>query len=150
MSDDVDNPRATGTLRERTRRAMRDEVASIATRLFAEQGCSNTTVDQIAAEAGLSRTTFFRYFGTKEDVVLTWIDELGPRLLQAFSARPADEHPWRSLHRALGLVTDIHEADVQRRLDFESMLEANPTMKSRQREKQGEWQRLLIPPWPPA
>ncbi len=88
MSDDVDNPRATGTLRERTRRAMRDEVASIATRLFAEQGCSNTTVDQIAAEAGLSRTTFFRYFGTKEDVVLTWIDELGPRLLQAFF-RPA-------------------------------------------------------------
>ncbi len=37
--------------------------------LFEQQGYAATTVDQIAAEAGVGRTTFFRVFGSKEDVI---------------------------------------------------------------------------------
>lgn len=58
---------------------MRAEIAAVAVRLFQEQGFEKTTVDQIAAEAGLSRTSFFRYFATKEDVVLGHLEELGRR-----------------------------------------------------------------------
>jgi AcrR family transcriptional regulator len=63
-------------LRERkkakTRRLLRQE----ALRLFVEQGYDNTTVEQICDAADISPSTFFRYFPTKEDVVLT--DDPGP------------------------------------------------------------------------
>src|SRR5439155_14085043 len=96
---------APASLRERTRAAMRAEVSEVAFRLFAKQGFANTTVDQIAAEAGLSRTTFFRYFGTKEEVVLGKFGELGQEIAAALAARPKDERPWDSLRRAFDVVT---------------------------------------------
>ncbi|MBB2947790.1 AcrR family transcriptional regulator [Actinoplanes lutulentus] len=133
------------SLRERTRQAMRDEVSAIATRLFAEQGCDNTTVEQIAAEAGLSRTTFFRYFGTKEDVVLTWLEDLGPMLAAAFAARPATEHPWVSLRHTFDPIITMNAETPERSLAFLRMIEGSPTMKARHREKQRCWEELLVP-----
>src|SRR5262245_40593917 len=58
-------------------------------RLFAEKGYDNTTVEDIAYAAAISPRTFFRYFPTKEDVVL-W-DEYDPVIEDLFAARPADE-----------------------------------------------------------
>lgn len=59
------------SLRERNRtRAMRD-IESAALQLFEEQGYENTTVEQIARSAGASSATFFRYFGSKEEVLFT-------------------------------------------------------------------------------
>ncbi|GAA0461194.1 TetR family transcriptional regulator [Paractinoplanes deccanensis] len=142
-----DTPRQRGTLRDRTRRAMRDEVSAVATRLFAEQGCDNTTVEQIAAEAGLSRTTFFRYFGTKEDVVLTWLEDLGPGLAAAFAARPAGEHAWVSLRRAFDVLLEINADAPERALTFQRMLKGNPTMMARYRDKQQKWEDLLVAAW---
>ncbi|BAL89579.1 putative TetR-family transcriptional regulator [Actinoplanes missouriensis 431] len=141
MNDTAKKP----TLRQRTRQAMRAEVSAIATRLFAEQGCDNTTVEQIAAEAGLSRTTFFRYFGTKEDVVLTWLEELGPALVAAFRARPGDEHPWTSLRRTLDVFTAMNADAPERSLAFMRMLQESPTMTARYAERQQSWEDLLVP-----
>ena len=148
MSDTARTPatrRGPGSLRERTRQAMRAEVSAIATRLFAEQGCDNTTVEQIAAEAGLSRTTFFRYFGTKEDVVLSWLEDLGPALAAAFAGRPVDEHPWTSLRRAFDVITGINADAPEKTLAFLRMIEGNPTMRTRHRDKQQGWEELLVP-----
>lgn len=139
----TDTPRT--SLRARTRQAMRDEVSAIAIRLFAEQGCDNTTVEQIAAEAGLSRTTFFRYFGTKEDVVLTWVEELGPVLAATFAARPAGEDPWRSLRRTFDVLTRINADAPEKSLAFFRMIGGNPTMAARHREKHDGWVELLVP-----
>ncbi|MCX4747036.1 TetR family transcriptional regulator [Kitasatospora sp. NBC_01287] len=71
--------------KQRTRRALRQE----GYRLFAEQGWEATTVDQIAAAAEVSPATFFRYFPTKEDLVLS--DEYDPSMAAALLARPLDE-----------------------------------------------------------
>ncbi|HWS32172.1 MAG TPA: TetR family transcriptional regulator [Actinoplanes sp.] len=133
------------SLRERTRQVMRAEVSTIATRLFAEQGCDNTTVEQIAAEAGLSRTTFFRYFGTKEDVVLTWLADLGPGLATALRDRPAGEDPWVSLRRTFDVLTTINATEPEKSLAFYRMLDRNPTMGPRHRDKQDGWVELLVP-----
>lgn len=47
----------------------REAIAATAVRLFVEQGYDATTVGQIAREAGSSRATVFRYFGSKEDIL---------------------------------------------------------------------------------
>ena len=57
-------------LRERKKQKTRWAIQDHAMRLFAEQGYEATTVDQIAAAAEISPSTFFRYFKTKEDVVV--------------------------------------------------------------------------------
>ncbi|WP_231443645.1 TetR/AcrR family transcriptional regulator [Brevibacterium zhoupengii] len=63
--------RPTSDLRTRRRVEIRQQVGTVALRLFEEKGVSGTTVDDIAAEAGISPRTFFRHFETKEDAVLT-------------------------------------------------------------------------------
>ena len=57
-------------LLERSRRAARAEVARVGVALFLERGFDATTMDDVAAAAGVSRRTLFRYFGSKEEVAL--------------------------------------------------------------------------------
>ncbi|ACU72784.1 transcriptional regulator, TetR family [Catenulispora acidiphila DSM 44928] len=76
-------------LRERKKQQTRERIRREAYRLFAEQGYEATTVDQIAEAAEVSPSTFFRYFPSKEDVVLQ--DEYDPALADALRARPANE-----------------------------------------------------------
>ncbi len=71
----------------RTRRAIEDA----AVELFEMQGYEATTVEQIAACADVSTTTFFRYFPTKADVILSEQGDLVPALQQAIRSRPEDE-----------------------------------------------------------
>jgi len=58
-----------GSLRERKRQQTRIDLVRAAVRLFQQQGYEATTVDQIVELANYSKSTFFRYFGGKEDVV---------------------------------------------------------------------------------
>ncbi|MFF4350202.1 TetR family transcriptional regulator [Streptomyces sp. NPDC001530] len=136
---------APSTLRDRTRQAMRAEVSAVAFRLFAEQGFDKTTVDQIAAEAGLSRATFFRYFGTKDDVVLGHLEDVGRDIAARFAERPADERPWDSLRRAFDVVTEINADEPEKALAFVRMMSDTPSLKARHWEKQQAWQDLLVP-----
>jgi AcrR family transcriptional regulator len=76
------------SLRERKKRRTREAIRREAYRLFREQGYDATTVDQIADAAEVSPSTFFRYFPTKEDVVLT--DEYDPVLVRILRESPPE------------------------------------------------------------
>ncbi|WP_326558002.1 TetR/AcrR family transcriptional regulator [Micromonospora sp. NBC_01796] len=75
-------------LRERKKIRTRATIREHAMRLFAEQGYAETTVEQIAEAAEVSPSTLFRYFPSKERLVLT--DDLDPVLLTSFVDQPAD------------------------------------------------------------
>src|ERR1700760_518874 len=85
-------------LRERKKARTRATIRREALRLFREQGYQATTVEQVAAAAEVSPSTFFRYFPTKEDVVLQ--DDLEPLLIEALEHQP----------RELGVVAAVRSA----------------------------------------
>ena len=133
------------SLRDRTIRAVRSEITDTAIRLFREQGYDETTVEQIAAAAGMSRTSFFRYFGSKEDVILGRIDELGRRVCEALAARPTDEPVWESLRRAADtLIADIDAAPDARRKVMRTLY-ASHSLKAREVGRQLSWHDLMTP-----
>ena len=87
------------SLQERKQELVRAELFNAAWQLFGERGYEATTVAEIAAAAGVSRRTFFRYYASKEDVLVETSDELAEAMLAAMAERPLDEPPLRR-HRA--------------------------------------------------
>ncbi|MDQ3983434.1 MAG: TetR family transcriptional regulator, partial [Actinomycetota bacterium] len=81
------------SLRDDKKRRTRDALRRAAFRLFRERGFDATTVDVIAAEAGVSRTTFFRYYPTKEAVVFGRSQEVGEVFRRWIVERPRHENP---------------------------------------------------------
>src|SRR6185312_6579868 len=73
----------------------------IALRLFTEQGFEQTTVDQIAAAAGVSRRTFFRYFDAKSDVLWNEFDAEVDTIRGLLARTPADLSIMEGVRRAV-------------------------------------------------
>jgi AcrR family transcriptional regulator len=86
-------------LRERKKAKTRAAIQRHALRLFREQGYAATTVEQIAEAAEVSPSTFFRYFATKEDVVL--YDAFDPILFAQFAAQPAELSPIQAIRKSV-------------------------------------------------
>ncbi|MFE1198548.1 TetR family transcriptional regulator [Streptomyces olivaceoviridis] len=87
--------------RDRKKAATRRALLQTAARMFAEHGYQDTTVKGIAAAAGVTERTFFRYFPSKEDLIFTEILDLVPLLRREIPRRPADEPPLTAVLNAL-------------------------------------------------
>ena len=137
-------PATPTTLRDRARGAVRDEVSKQAWRLFATQGFELTTVEQIAAAAGMSRRTFFRYFESKEDLVLDRLLESGESVVRAMRERPADESPGRPCG---GLRGDRRASGGPRRdsRPLQLMLHREPVLRGTVTELHRRWLESLTP-----
>ena len=132
------------TLWQRTRQAAYAEITDTAMRLFLDQGFEQTTIDQIATMAGISRRSFFRYFGTKEDVVLGGLAQQGELMRDALESVPLTVEPWDALRQALHAVDALAvEPDVT--LKTAKMMYGTPSLRARSIEKHLHWQSLLVP-----
>ena len=107
MTDILDSSQARPDgLRERKKARTRASLREHALRLFREQGYQATTVEQIAAAAEVSPSTFFRYFPTKEDLVLQ--DDMDTRLMAAFEQQPPGLGPIAAVRAAVRQTLDSY------------------------------------------
>ncbi len=133
-------------VRERTRRAVRGELAQLAASLFVEKGYDETTIDDLAAAAGMSKRTFFRYFGSKEELVMGKYEYFGEQLAEDLAARPADEPIWVSLRQIFKRVADYVENDARRAesVAMEKIVRDHPTLNASYLERVSRMQELLL------
>jgi AcrR family transcriptional regulator len=132
-------------LRERTRRAVRDEVMVTAVALFASRGYAETTVAEIAAAAGVSERTFFRYFATKEDVVLRGFELLGAALADRLAQLPPELPAWPSLRATFEGLAEHYERDPERNLAVLRLRINTPALTAHCLGQRSRWQELLVP-----
>lgn len=79
--------------RLRSHDTTRAEIARAAIRSFLRDGFDSTTVDDIATAAGISRRTYFRYFGSKDESLLSGMQEVGILVAEAFRRMPTTVPP---------------------------------------------------------
>jgi AcrR family transcriptional regulator len=96
-------------LRERKKQKTRESIQRTALRLFVKQGYEETTIEQIAAAAEISPSTFFNYFPTKEDAVL--FDAYDPIAIRMFLERPKDEPLSVVIRRVLEELAEVFQRD---------------------------------------
>jgi AcrR family transcriptional regulator len=128
--------------RERKKAQTRQRLQEQALRLFVEHGYEATTVEQVAAAAGVSHMTFFRYFPTKEDAVLS--DSYDPMLVSLIRKRPRVEDAVTRIYGAVreGLAA-IYAADREALLVRVRLALRTPALRARLWENQFATRELL-------
>lgn len=137
------NGAARTSTRDIARAAVRAELAQVASDLFRREGFDKVTVTDLAAAAGVSRSTFLRYFGSKEDAVLGALDAQGDQVAAALRARPADEDDWTALRHALDTIIEPYRRDPAGALATTRLVMGTPALCARQREKRHGWRPAL-------
>jgi AcrR family transcriptional regulator len=126
MSAPTDPPAG---LRERKKIKLRRTIQAEALRLFETQGYEQTTVEQIAEAAETSTTTFYRYFPTKEDVVLE--DDYDPLIEATIASRPHGEALTDTFRAAAAAVAAASETDQDNNLARLSLMATAPALDAR-------------------
>ncbi len=130
------------SLRERKKLKTRRSIQEHALRLFLDQGYDATTVEQIAEAAEVSPSTFFRYFPTKEDTILT--DEYDPMIVESLRTQPAELSPGEAMRAMLHeIVGAMYAGDQQRILDRSRFMLSVPSLRARQREQMEEAREII-------
>lgn len=88
-------------LRAQKRQQTQQRIVDAGIKLFGTRGYEATTLDAIAAEAGISRRTFFHYFKSKDDILLSMQTGLGDRLVMALAQQPTALRPLEATRQAL-------------------------------------------------
>ena len=142
----VESTSGTGSfdLRERKRTRMRLMIQTEALRLFEEKGYAQTTVDEIADRAAISARTFFRYFPTKEDVVI-W-DEYDPLVVDLLDSRPDDAPIAETLRSVIReSLSGLYERDPERLLTRVRLASTVPELRARFVDERTHGVELLAP-----
>jgi AcrR family transcriptional regulator len=131
-------PRPAG-LRERKKLRAREQLMEAAFKLFERRGFDGTTIDDVVNSVEMSRRTFFRYFKSKEDVLLAWYDHTDDEMRRALEARPPAEEPFLAMRRALTDVVARYEVNCGRMIALDCLIMATPCVRARKQAMHAEW-----------
>lgn len=136
----LEEPGSVG-LRSKKKAATQAALREAASRLFAERGFAAVSVDEIASEAQVSRSTFFRYFGSKEAVLFQEFDEAGELFVEKLRARPPGETPWEAFMEAMVETTTETGSDARRAENriLDNLLRNDPALSGRRFQEMERW-----------
>ncbi|MYY02726.1 MULTISPECIES: TetR family transcriptional regulator [unclassified Streptomyces] len=124
---------------QRKRQLVSGELTEAALQLLALKGFDAVTVDEIVTAAGVSKRTFFRYFASKEDVVVQFLADMGTGMRAELSNRPADEPPSVALLRAVWVPLGECADHGERALRVVQLILRTPALHARFLERQARW-----------
>src|SRR5438105_5256723 len=127
-------------LRERHRKRTAADLEEAALTLFSERGFDAVTIDDIASAADVSRRTFFRYFASKEDVILSDHPKRLGALEAALDRRPADEPALTALRHAIMSMAGTYEEEREHLLRRFSLMTTTPALEARSLCLQRNWE----------
>ncbi|MGW5866085.1 TetR family transcriptional regulator [Streptomyces sp. NPDC055239] len=127
------------SLAERKRQLVSDELTGAALRLLAQKGFEAVTIDEIVAAAGVSKRTFFRYFASKEDVVIQFLAEMGTVMCAELAGRPAQEPPSVALRHTIWASIDACAGHADQALRVVQLILGTPSLLARFLERQAQW-----------
>jgi AcrR family transcriptional regulator len=130
-------------LRSRSRESLRAEIAEVAFKVFAERGFDQVTATEVAAAAGISRASFFRYFESKEDAVFVAQEKMGVNVADALRRRPGGEDAWSALRRALDIVVATYQRDPDEALARLRLIRRTPALRSHQLDRLQQWKEVI-------
>lgn len=131
-------------LRARKKRQTRERIEAAALDLIERDGFDATTVETIAATAGIAPRTFFHYFPTKEDVVLADYATRLDRLIRELAGRARSERPWTALRMAFLTVASDYEAERDQLVRRFRIMAATPSVAARSLQLQAGWEDALV------
>ena len=120
-------------LRERKRRQTRKAIAETGLRLFLKNGYDETTLDEIAATVDIARRTFFSYFESKEELVLTGADTgFSEALLTAFSGVSPKMAPFEAVRAELPRLAS--QFDSKYSIAIEDLMRSSEALRRRRQD----------------
>jgi len=122
---------------------MRRELAAAAMELFATKGYEETTVDEIAAAAGVARRTFFRHFRSKEEAIFPDHDDTLERAKAVLDAAPAHENPLDTVCRGIKEVMRMYAASPAVSVERYKLTRKVPTLREREIASVARYERLF-------
>ncbi|WP_035794335.1 TetR family transcriptional regulator [Kitasatospora mediocidica] len=125
------------------RQQMRQDLAAAAMELFATQGYEETTVDQIAAAAGVARRTFFRYFRSKEEAIFPDHDDTLVRVADLLASSAPDEHPLDVVCRGIKEVLRMYASTPGVSVARYQLIRQVPTLREREIAVVARYERLF-------
>ena len=129
-------------LRERKRRETRQRIAETGLQLFLANGYENTTLDTIAAEAGISRRTFFSYFKSKEDLLFVWQSGGWSAVREDLLSVSPDEHPLDAVRNVFIRHLEDYTNNEMRTID--RLLRSSESLRARKQAFYEEQEQALF------
>lgn len=132
-----------GKLRERKKDATRRALVRAANQRFHSKGFDATTIDEICADAQVSRRTFFRYFANKEALAFPHRTERLERFLELLEGAPLNECPFISLRQIAQVFAREYSLNREQQLAQQQLINSTPALVARENEIDRDWENAM-------
>ena len=130
-------------LRERKKDATRRALVRAANARFHTKGFDATTIDEICADADVSRRTFFRYFANKEALAFPHRTERLERFLEFLEGAPLNECPFVSLRQIAQVFAREYSVNREQQLAQQQLINRTPALVARENDIDRDWENAM-------
>lgn len=129
--------------REQKKQDTRSRLVTAARQLFISQGYDETSMEEIARLAGVSRRTCFRYFPSKESLAFPFRDQRLARFNALIQEGPPGETAYEAVKRACLVMAGQFMTERDETVSLEQLIRRHPTLRAFERENDRHWEQVI-------